>query len=125
MPEIKIPFQSEFKEPMLSGNKTAITRTRRFGYPGDWFRAFGRVFILTEVYPSFLDVVITAHYSEEGFNSPDEFIELWDRIHPRVIYLQRPGRSVYFHRFSLVRKAYPSARTVEQTIPLAGVAKLK
>lgn len=99
--EIKIPFHSEFEAPMLNGKKTAITRTKRYGYPSDCFEAFGRVFILTEVYPSFLDVIVTAHYIEEGFNSPLEFIEFWDRIHPNVIYLQRPGRSVYFHRFAI------------------------
>lgn len=105
--EVKIPFQPEFKEPMLSGKKTDTTRTRRFGYPGDRFKAFGKVFILTEVYPSFLDVIISLHYLEEGFNSPREFVEFWDRIHPHVTYLQRPGRSVYFHCFTLKHDATP------------------
>lgn len=99
--KVFIPFQPKFEKSMLSGNKTATTRTTRFGYPGDWFEAFGRVFTLTEVYPTFLDVAISRHYLEEGFNSPQEFIDLWDRLHHGVPYLKRPGRSVYFHRFSL------------------------
>lgn len=97
--KIDLPFQPEFEIAMLSGKKTATTRPTRYGYPGDWFEAFGRVFTLTEVYPSFLDVVIALHYLEEGFNSPREFIELWDKIHPHITYVQRPGRPVYFHRF--------------------------
>lgn len=99
--KINLPLQPEFKVAMLSDKKTATTRTRRFGYPSDWFEAFGRVFVLTEVYPTFLDVVVSLHYVEEGFNSPQEFIEFWDRLHPNVTYLQRPSRAVYFHRFSL------------------------
>ena len=99
--EVSIPFQPEFEVSMLSGKKTATTRTKRYGYPGNWFKAFGRVFVLTEVYPTFLDVVTSLHYLEEGFNSPQEFIDLWDRLHRGVPYLKRPGRSVYFHRFSL------------------------
>lgn len=99
--KINLPFQPEFEASMLSGKKTVTTRTRRFGYPGDLFEAFGRVFVLTEVYPTFLDVVIALHYLEEGFNSPQEFIDLWDRLHRGVPYLKRPGRPVYFHRFSL------------------------
>lgn len=98
--EIEMPFLPEFEESMLSGKKTTSTRPKRYGYPGDWFPAFGRVFVLREVYPSFLDVVVSLHYVEEGFNSPREFIECWDRLHPHVSYLQRPGRSVYFHLFT-------------------------
>jgi hypothetical protein len=90
---------------MLSSKKTATTRTRRYGYPGDCFEAFGRVFILTQVYPSFLDVIVSQHYLAEGFDSPREFIEFWDRIHPNVTYEQKPGRKVYFHRFAAKSEA--------------------
>ena len=114
--ETKIPFQPEFKVPMLTGKKTATTRSKRYGYPGDWFPAFGKVFVLTQVYPSFLDVVISHHYLEEGSDSPQEFIECWDRLHPQISYLRRPGRSVFFHRFTITQKAHPQTRTVEATL---------
>jgi len=104
--KIVLPFQSEWESAMLSGKKTATTRTRRYGYPGDEFEAFGRVFILTQVYPSFLDVVISLHYLAEGFDSPQEFIEFWDRIHPHITYLQRSGRAIYFHRFAAMSEAH-------------------
>jgi hypothetical protein len=99
--KIDLPFQSEWESAMLSGKKTATTRTRRYGYPGNQFKAFGRVFTLTEVYPIFLSVAISLHYLEEGFNSPQEFIDLWNRLHRGVPYRKRPDRKVFFHRFSL------------------------
>ena len=123
--EVNIPFQPEFKEPMLSGKKTATTRTKRFGRPGDWFRAFGRTFVLTEVSQIQLSLAIYHFYQDDGFSSPGEFINCWDRLHPRVTYAQRRARLVYLHRFTITQKAYPRTRTVESHIPLAGVARPK
>jgi hypothetical protein len=114
--KIDLPFQPEWESAMLSGKKTATTRTRRYGYPGNQFEAFGGVFILTEVYPSFLDVIVTAHYIEEGFNSPLEFIEFWDKMHPHIIYLQRPGRAVYFHRFALCVSGINCSVTISKNL---------
>lgn len=123
--EVKLPFQPEFKEPMLSGKKTATTRTTRFGQPGDRFQAFGRTFILTEVYRTVLYNIVFNHYEEEGFTYPQAFIECWNKIHRRVSYTQRPARLVYFHRFTITQKAYAQTVTVESRIPLAGVAHPK
>jgi hypothetical protein len=98
--QIFIPFQSEFKEPMLSGKKTATTRPTRYGYPGDWFPAFGKFWVLTLVYPTFLDIVVSDHYQDEGFDSSADFIRCWDRLHPHITYQLRPSRRVFFHRFA-------------------------
>ena len=107
--KIDLPFQSEWESAMLSGKKIATTRTRRYGYPGDCFEAFGRVFILTQVYPSFLDVIISLHYLAEGFDSSQEFIAFWDRLHCGVPYLKRPSRAVFFHRFATKSEAICSS----------------
>jgi hypothetical protein len=126
--EVVMPFQPEFKESMLTGKKTATTRTRRFGRPGDWFRQFGHIFVLREVYELQLSRSIYCHYKEEGFDSPLEFRDFWNKLHPHIPYAQRPNRVVYLHNFSLAHKAHPSARVeqrTEQRIPLAGVAKPK
>lgn len=101
MPKKNIPFQPEVKEVMLSGKKTATSRTKRYGYPGDWFPAFGKTFILTEVQRTYLDVVVRYHYSAEGFDSSHAFVQYWNRLHPRVPYVQNPGRVVFLHRFTL------------------------
>jgi hypothetical protein len=105
--QVFIPFQPEFKEPMLSGKKTATTRSTRYGYPADWFSAFGKIWVLTQVYPTFLDVIVSDHYLEEGFDSSADFIRCWDRLHPYIPYLQRPGRKVFFHRFAPKDKTSP------------------
>jgi len=97
--KINMPFQPEAKEPMLSGRKKATTRTRRYGEPGDWFEAFGKTFVLTWVYETMLDSVAYHFYWEEGFDDMYEFIDYWDRLHPRVKYRDRPKRKVYLHRF--------------------------
>ena len=123
--EVNIPFQPDFREPMLSGKKTVTTRTTCFGRPGDRFPAFGRTFLLTEVYRTPLYSIVFNHYREEGFASPQAFVECWNKIHWQVIYTQRPARPVYLHRFTITQKAYPQTRTVESHMPLAGVAHPK
>ena len=85
---------------MLSGKKTATTRTKRHGYPGDSFEAFGKAFALTEVQRIYLDIVARYHYQEEGFSSSHEFVECWNRLHRGVPYTARPMRVVYLHRFT-------------------------
>lgn len=121
MPNINIPFQEEFREPMLTGQKTATTRTKRYGYPGDIFKVFGKVFVLTSVASMQLANVAVDHYREEGFSDPRYFIATWDRLHPRVHFWDNPKRRVYFHTFTLVNPSYPQTRTVEQAVPLAGL----
>lgn len=103
--KIDIPFMQEFEPLMLTGKKSATTRTKRYGYPGDYFEAFGRVFILTDIYRMALWRVASVHYLEEGFNYEYEFIETWERLHPRKGY--QPDQKVYFHRFRLQTELCP------------------
>lgn len=97
--KIDMPFLPEFEESMLSGKKKATTRTKRYGYPGDWFEEFGKTFVLTWVYPTFLDVVAAYFCLEEGFDHSQEFIDCWDKLHPRIKFADKPSRNVFFHRF--------------------------
>jgi len=84
---------------MLTGKKSATSRPKRYGYPGDYFEAFGRTFILLNVYRSRLDLVAYYHYLEEGCNSDFEFRKVWERLHPRKGFA--PDQKVYFHKFKL------------------------
>jgi hypothetical protein len=97
--KIDIPFLPEFKESMLSGKKKATTRTKPYGQPGDWFPVFGKTFVLIWIYKTMLEIVAYHFYFEEGFDSRQEFIDCWDRLHPRIKYCDRPERTVYLHRF--------------------------
>ena len=97
--EVKIPFQPEFKEPMLSSSKTMTTKTKKYGRPGDWFRAFGAIFELVEVYQTRLNLVAYTCYAEEGFSSSQEFRACWNKLHPNITFEEKPDRPVYLHRF--------------------------
>ena len=102
MQKVEIPFQPEFEEAMLLGRKTMTSRTKRYGYEGDYFEAFGRVFVLTAVYKIPLARVAYHHYSQEGFESPEGFIDIWRKLHRRVGY--NPDRIVFCHEFKNQRE---------------------
>ena len=97
MAEIKIPFLDEFEERMLSGKKTATARTRKYGEAGDVFEAFGQRFILIEVGQHYLGEVAASFYLEEGFYSPQNFRNCWQRLHPRRNHY---STIVWLHQFS-------------------------
>ena len=96
---INIPFMPEWEQLMLTGKKSATSRTKRYGYPDDYFEAFGRQFILTEVYRIPLSHVAYYYYLDEGCNSDFEFKKIWERLHPRKGF--DPEQKVYFHRFRM------------------------
>lgn len=98
---IKIPFREEFREPMLNGKKTMTTRSKKYGEEGDLFEAFGAFFrlILVSKWPLSL---VAENYDLEGMDSKEEFIEIWEKIHPRRGY--RPDDQRWIHAFELVGK---------------------
>lgn len=99
MDKVDIPFLPEWEVLMLTRKKSATSRTKRYGWPGDYFEAFGRTFILTSVVRKPLDHIAYYHYLEEGCNSNFEFKKIWERLHPRKGFV--PGQKVYLHQFRL------------------------
>jgi len=97
--KINLPFLPEFEAALLTAKKRATTRTRRHGYYGDVFEAFGRYYMITDVKRIQLNCVSAYHYLEEGFNSPQDFIKCWNKIHRRLPFEARPDRKVYLHIF--------------------------
>lgn len=97
MTEVIIPFKPMFREPMLSGKKTATSRTRKYGNVGDAFQAFGAHFILTLVYQYKLDCVAYLLCHKEGFDTPQDFMKAWAKIHPGRGY--DPEWEVWVHEF--------------------------
>lgn len=95
----KIPFLPMFEQVMLKGVKTATTRGVHFGFKGDWFKAFGATFLITDTANVSLAYVKDECWKEEGVQSPEAFEEIWNRIHPRKQY--DPKTSVVIHRFKL------------------------
>jgi hypothetical protein len=95
-----LPFRPEFEDAIRSGRKTVTTRTRRYGKPGDILDTpFGPV-RLGRVERTLLAGVVPALYHEEGFDSPQEFIEMWTRLHPRKGFV--PEQWVWVHEFEFL-----------------------
>lgn len=95
--KVKIPFLKEFKVPMLSGKKTATSRTKRYGQRGDTFKAFGAMFQIKDVSKMSLGMIANEYYLDEGFISDNEFVQCWRKLHPRKGYV--PDQMVWVHIF--------------------------
>ncbi|MBA7633681.1 hypothetical protein ES703_41252 [subsurface metagenome] len=102
MKRINIPFLASFKEPMLSGSKTTTARTKKYGWPGDKFEAWGETFELREVIRVFLSTVRDQFYQFEGFANPHDFVTAWTKLHPIKGF--DPTQAVYLHSFRKVKK---------------------
>ena len=97
MKTITIPFRAYFKNRMLTGKKTATSRTRKYGEKGDQFNAFGQVFEIASVERMMLEDVAKRFFRSEGFDSKEEFLECWASIHPKAKFdLTKP---VWLHEF--------------------------
>ena len=96
MAEIQIPFKEGFKFPLLDGVKICTSRTKRMGKEGDTFWAFGQQFAIERIHHIPLAAVVPL-WKEEGCLSADDFVAVWNAIHPRKGYL--PDQLVYLHWF--------------------------
>lgn len=107
MTESEIPtlsFLDEFKPLIRSGRKTATSRPRKYGKPGDALRTpWGDTLALMSVHRLKLSTIAQTHYMEEGFDSPEAFLSAWKRIHPRKAV--KPDGLLYFHTFKLIEIA--------------------
>jgi|APHM01.1.fsa_nt_gi hypothetical protein len=97
MTEVEIPFNGWSKERLREGAKTATSRTKRYGDPGDVFEVEGQVYVLTHVVQLPLGIVANHFTEEEGAASYGEFIEVWQDLHPTKGYT--PDRQVHLHLF--------------------------
>ena len=95
--KVRIPFKFRFSEQMLTGVKTATSRTKRYGNAGDTFDAFGREFELTDVYQDTLEVVAHDLWREEGCFASSHFEDVWRSIHPLKGFV--PDQVVWVHKF--------------------------
>ena len=94
----EIPFLPEFKELLRIGKKTATSRSKKYGAPFEHFTAFDMEFDILSVQRVPLWIVAEKFYKEEGLNNPDEFVNIWLRIHDSY----DPRRIVYLHTFERV-----------------------
>lgn len=100
---ITLPFRLSFATALFNGTKTATSRTKRYGIPGDTFIVSGRKFVLTSVRLKKLRQVAHELWEEEGCKSESDFVEIWKGIHPRKGWT--PEQLVFVHEFELVKTA--------------------
>lgn len=93
--EVKIPFNQEFRELILSGLKTCTSRNKRYGGEGDTFRIFGGKFEIYFIEKKRLDAVALYHYKQEGFDTSQDFVRFWRKLHPRKGFI--PNQEVWVH----------------------------
>lgn len=96
MSEVTIPFRFHFKDKLLDGTKVYTARSKCLGKPGDTFTAFGATFELLSVEDTSL-YEVSLLWREEGCASREDFIQIWNEIHPRTGYSD--SRRVYLHHF--------------------------
>jgi hypothetical protein len=97
--KIFIPFKEHFEEAMLSGRKTWTTRSKKHGKSGDIFEIFGAKFQIIDVEQMRLGQILD-HYKQEGCKSPEEFIRIWNTIHPKKGF--NPFDVYWVHFFKLL-----------------------
>lgn len=103
--EVNIPFNEWSLERLADGRKTATTRSKKYSEPGTRFLVEtkpGKIqtFEIISITKKKLMTVANEHYDEEGAESPQEFIDQWNLIHPRRKY--QPMDEKWFHRFKEV-----------------------
>lgn len=107
--QIYIPFAKWSLWRLLLGVKTATTRTKTYGSPGDWFEVdFSQIGLdVTKTY-RLVDIkfvplleIVTRWYKEEGCLTPEEFIDIWNEIHPKRGY--DPEQNVNLHLFEMTK----------------------
>jgi len=94
---VSIPFQERFIIPMESGIKTKTSRNKKYGEVGNIFINNTHIYQITEIERMELGVVAKIYYRQEGFNSPQEFIDCWVGLHPREGFV--PNQKVWVHSF--------------------------
>src|SRR3972149_4757071 len=91
-----VPFNDWSQERLLLSSKTATSRTSQYGSIGDTFQAGDKTFELTDVSRKNLWDISQNYYLDEGAKSSEEFIEVWNSLHPKGF---DPEQVVYFHKF--------------------------
>lgn len=101
MKNIIIPFKRMFWLKMADGVKTATSRTKKYGEAGDRFLCNNCEYELTSVHSTDLGYIADTLWQEEGCDSKEHFIEVWNDIHPIKKYA--PSTMVYLHRFVRIK----------------------
>ena len=101
---VNIAFMQYFEPLMESGKKTATTRRKRYGQPGDIFIVNNVHYELTSVKRVTLQSVKKECWEIEGCDTPAHFEKIWDQLHKRLGFV--PSMKVWLHIFKRVDGVY-------------------
>ncbi len=111
---VNIPFRVNMLRALFEGRKTATSRTKRYGVPGDTFSVSGQLFRILKVRTEKLSIVARKYWAKEGCASPSEFIATWEWIHPRKGW--DPEQFVFVHEFEMVKTDRGICLTDQRTV---------
>lgn len=101
----KVAFRDEFHDKIRSGVKTMTCRTSQLGKIGDRLvTPRGLVIELLDVKQRYLGDVAHQFYKQEGLDSPDDFIRVWNELHYGLKY--NAEREAWLHTFRFVTDLY-------------------
>lgn len=96
--EIEIPFNIWSKNRISKQTKKATSRYKKYGNVGDTFIVDGFKYKLELIIKVPLWFIAEDLYRTEGANSKEEFIMIWEEIHPRKGFA--PFDEVWYHHFT-------------------------
>lgn len=102
MSNINIPFNAWSLRALADGKKSATTRSKPYGKPGDTFAVGDTTYALLHVEKVSLGFVADFMYREEGCASTSDFRAVWKAIHPKRGFY--PNEVVWLHTFYKVEK---------------------
>lgn len=107
MSQVYIPFRYDMRRESLAHAKHCTTRSKRYGYPGDTFDLDGTIFELVAVQRRPIGHVGSRLYRFEGFATKEDFIEVWNELHPGRGYSEASDLPYYVHWFQQVGHKVP------------------
>jgi len=110
MTEIEIPFNEWSKGRLW--RKRCTSRNKKYGEVGDTFTSYDESYISTDSKPLIkyqithiekvsLGFVAEHLYELEGAETPEEFIKVWEGVHPVIGFV--PEQKVWIHMFKEVK----------------------
>lgn len=110
--KIIIPFNDWSKKRLALGVKTATSRNKKYGEPGDYFEVNlgdqGTVrYELVFVKKKRLVDIAKHNWKSEGCTDELEFIKVWCDIHPKKGF--EPRQEVWYHSF-IVKESKKNGR---------------
>lgn len=97
--EVDFPFNDWSKDRMAKGLKKMTSRTSRHAQIGDTFKCVEKTWLVVGVGWVKLGYVAKYCYALEGAMTPQEFIDVWNQIHPKKKF--DPEEEVCAHFFEV------------------------